>query len=96
MTTRPWMKDFLWIGAGTVMLLGLMLAVFLFRGVGPSQNLARKVDCLERVNRIRLAMSAASEAEKSAVMAITDEESQTFAGSACVRPPRRPGANAAS
>ncbi len=83
MTKKPWMKDFLWIGAGTVMLLALVLALLFLRGgQGPSQNLARKVDLLEQVNRIRLAMSAASEAEKSAVMAITDEESQAFADQA--------------
>ena len=65
------------------MLLGLVVALVLLRGEqSSSQNLARKVNCLERVNRIRLAMSAASEAEKSAVMAITDEESQTFADQA--------------
>lgn len=83
MTMKPGMKDFLRMATGSVILLGVMLVVLHFyNGQSPAQQLARKADRLERVGRIRLAMATASEAEKSAVMAITDEDSQTFADQA--------------
>jgi hypothetical protein len=83
MTLKPWMRDFLWMATGAALLLGVVLVVFLLhKDENPSRQLARKVDRIERVARIRLAMATASEAEKSAVMAITDEESQTFADQA--------------
>jgi hypothetical protein len=83
MTTKRSMRDFLWMATGAVTLLGVMLVVLHFyNGRNPAQQLARKADRLERVGRIRLAMATASEAEKSAVMAITDEDSQTFADQA--------------
>jgi len=71
------------MAAGAAMLLGVALVVFHFhKEQSPAQQLARKVDRLERASRIQLAMATASEAEKSAVMAITDEESQAFADQA--------------
>lgn len=83
MTMKPGMKDFLRMATGAVVLLGVMLVVLHFyNGQNPAQQLARKADRLERVGRIRLAMATASESEKSAVMAITDEDSQTFADQA--------------
>jgi hypothetical protein len=45
----------------------------------PAVRLALKDQKVEIVNRMRTALATASEAEKSAVMATTDEESQTFA-----------------
>lgn len=83
MTTKPGMRDFLWMATGAVLLLGVMLVMLrLHNGRSPAEQLARKADRLERVGQIRLAMATASEAEKSAVMAITDEDSQTFADQA--------------
>lgn len=83
MTMKPWMRDCFWMAMGAVLLLGFMLVVIHFHNdSSPSEQLARKVDRLERVSQIRLAMATASEAEKSAVMAITDEESQKFADQA--------------
>jgi hypothetical protein len=77
------MRDFLWMATGAVLLLGVMLVMLrLHNGRSPAEQLARKADRLERVGQIRLAMATASEAEKSAVMAITDEDSQTFADQA--------------
>lgn len=83
MTMKPVFRDFLWMATGAVILLGVVLVVFHFHnGQSPAQQLARKADRLERVGQVRLAIAAASEAEKSAVMAITDEDSQTFADQA--------------
>ena len=83
MTTKTGMKDFRWMLAGTILLVGGVFVVLHFhKGQSAAQQLARRADRLERVDRIRWAMAAAAEAEKSAVMAITDEESQRFADQA--------------
>ena len=48
----------------------------------PAEQLAFKASRVDLVSRMRLALASASEAEKSAVLAITDQDSQTFAGQA--------------
>jgi hypothetical protein len=48
----------------------------------PAEQLAFKANRVDLVSRMRLALASASEAEKSAVLAITDRDSQTFAGRA--------------
>ena len=83
MTIRPGIKETLWMAAGAVILLGVMLTVLHFQhGQSPVEQLALKAHRLQLVNRIRLDLASAAEAEKSAVMAITDEDSQTFADQA--------------
>jgi Four helix bundle sensory module for signal transduction len=47
-----------------------------------STQLAFKASRVDLVNRMRLALASASEAEKSAVLAVTDRDSQTFADQA--------------
>ena len=65
------------------MLLAVILLVLHFREPqNPAAQLALKAKRVELVDRIRLAVALASEAEKSAVMAITDEDSRTFADQA--------------
>jgi hypothetical protein len=68
------------MAVGAVMLLGLMLLV-LHNHEPPDRaaQLASKAKRVELVERMRLALASASEAEKSAVMAITDADSQTYA-----------------
>ena len=71
------------MAAGAVLFGALALAVLLLRpGDDPATLLARRSWRLETVQRMRLALATASEAEKSAVMAITDEESRSFADQA--------------
>ncbi|HEX7487554.1 MAG TPA: hypothetical protein VF341_01510, partial [Anaeromyxobacteraceae bacterium] len=48
----------------------------------PAQQLAFKATRVDLVGRMELALARASEAEKSAVLAITDQDSQTFADQA--------------
>jgi hypothetical protein len=48
----------------------------------PAEQLAFKASRVDLVSRMRLALASASEAEKSAVLAITDQNSQTFADQA--------------
>lgn len=80
---RPDRRDLRWLVAGTLLLLGLTAAVLLLRNVsGPPGELARKASRLEAVETMRASLAAAAEAEKSAVMALTDEESRTFADQA--------------
>lgn len=71
------------MAAGAVTLTLLFLVVFHFyQKQNPAEQLAFKASRVDLVNRIRLALASASEAEKSAVLAITDQDSQTFAGHA--------------
>ena len=71
------------MAAGAAMLLVLTLAVLFFhKERNPTEELAVKAKRTEVVDRMRLALASASEAEKSAVLATTDQESQTFADQA--------------
>jgi len=71
------------MAVGAAVLLALILLVLHFQNLpNPAAQLAFKAKRIEVVDRIRLALASASEAEKSAVMAITDEESQVFADQA--------------
>ena len=83
MTNKPSIKDFLWMAAGAVMVLVVTLVVLHYQtGQSPADQLALKATRADLVGRIRLALASASEAEKSAVMAVTDEDSKTFADQA--------------
>lgn len=71
------------MAAGAVILILLFLVVFHFyQKHNPAEQLAFKASRVDLVSRIRLTLASASEAEKSAVLAITDQDSQTFAGQA--------------
>jgi hypothetical protein len=73
-------KDFLWMASGALMLLLVMLLVLHFQtGKRPVEQLAFKSKRLDLVARMRLNLESASEAEKSAVLAVTDQDSKTFA-----------------
>jgi len=80
---KPGRKDLLWMAAGAALFAGVALIVFLLHArEDPAGLLALKAWRLERVQRMRIALTSASEAEKSAVMAVTDEESRAFADQA--------------
>jgi len=72
--------NFFWALAGAVVFGALLLVVFHFRtGQTPTEQLALKARKVELAGQIRLELATAVEAEKSAVLAITDEESMAFA-----------------
>jgi hypothetical protein len=80
-TTRT--KDAMWIAAGAVALLICILVILhLHGGQDPAVQLAFKARRVDLVERMQSDMASASEAEKSAVLAITDEDSRTFADQA--------------
>lgn len=80
MTSREGPRDLLWMAAGTVVLIALaLLALHYHREEDMATKSAFKARRLEIVGGMRAALLSASDAEKSAVMATTDEESQTFA-----------------
>ncbi len=80
MRIRPGVRDALWMGAGGAILLVLGLLVLFFgEPPRPDPGLVAKAHRLDLVGRMQLDLVSASEAEKSAVLAITDQESQTFA-----------------
>jgi hypothetical protein len=80
MRIRLGVRDALWMAAGaaTLVLFGLLVVLF---GEEPKPNarLAAQAQRIDLVGRMRLDLAAAAEAEKSAVLAITDRESQAFA-----------------
>ncbi len=81
MAMKASLRDSLWLAAGAAIMLAITLAVlYLHEEQNPAAQLALKAKRLELVEQMRLALAWASEAEKSAVMAATDQDSQSFAG----------------
>ena len=75
--------DLLRMGAGATAMLVLVLLVLHYQGErSPTQQIERKARKVNLVERMRYSLAAASEAEKSAVMAVTDQDSQAFADQA--------------
>ena len=77
----PNKENALWMAAGAVILILLFLVVFHFyQKQNPAEQLAFKASRVDLVSRMQSVLASASEAEKSAVLAVTDQDSQTFAG----------------
>src|ERR1035437_4483340 len=71
------------MGAGAAALLVGLVVLQYYRGEqNPAQRLEVKARRVDLVERIRYSLAAASEAEKSAVLAVTDQDSQSFADQA--------------
>jgi hypothetical protein len=76
-------RDNLWMAIGAALLLVLILVILRFNQYGQTATQAAfQARRLDLVSQARLALASASEAEKSAVMAITDEDSQGYADQA--------------
>jgi hypothetical protein len=72
-----------WMVAGSAIFVLLLLLLWHFREeASPAQQLAFKAGRVDLVDRMQLSLASASEAEKSAVLAITDPDSQAFADQA--------------
>lgn len=72
-----------WMLAGTAVFALLLLVLWHYRQeTNPAAQLAFKASRVDLVGRMLFALASASEAEKSAVLATTDEDSQTFADQA--------------
>ncbi len=83
MKNRPVITDILWMGAGAAVLAVIFLGAWHFQeSADPARLLAAKASRADLVERMQLAIASASEAEKSAVLATTDEDSRTFADQA--------------
>jgi hypothetical protein len=77
---RPTIQDLLWMSAGAALLLLVTLgALYSRRGQSPAEQLAFKARRADIVGGMRASLAAASEAEKSAVLALTDQDSKTYA-----------------
>jgi hypothetical protein len=81
MKLKPGGTDMLWMAAGAAALL-VVVVVALHFSRDPVAELAFKARRADLVGRMQLDLASASEAEKSAVLASTDEESQTLADQA--------------
>jgi hypothetical protein len=83
MPLKPGINEARWMAAGAALLLAVVVTVLHFqKDRSPAREIELKAHRLELVNQIRLELSSAAEAEKSAVMAITDEDSQKLADQA--------------
>src|SRR5580658_7529802 len=71
----------LWMAAGAAVLLIVVLSALHFHQ-DPTTQLAFKARRVDLVQRMESDLASASEAEKSAVLAVADTESQTFADQA--------------
>jgi leucyl-tRNA synthetase len=81
--TKPSINDALWMAAGAAALFVVIVVVRQFHATGsPVEQFAFKARRVDQVERMRLSLASASEAEKSSVLAVTDGESQTFADQA--------------
>lgn len=85
MKVKPSISELLWMAFGAVVLLVIILVVMHFQAKqSPTEQLAFKAKRVDLVSRMRLTLTSASEAGKSAVLATTDQDSQTFANQARV------------
>ena len=83
MRLKPGIGDLLRMGAGGAVMLVLVALVLRYQSErSPAQQLERKAQRANLVERMRYSLAAASEAEKSAVLAVTDQDSKTFADQA--------------
>jgi hypothetical protein len=83
MKIKPRLGELLWMAFGALALLIFMLVMLHFReGQDPAAQLAFKARRVDLVERMQVDLASASEAEKSAVLAVTDQDSQTFADQA--------------
>jgi hypothetical protein len=83
MKIKPGTNGVLWMAAGAAALLIFMLVVLHLReDRDPATQLAFKAQRADLVGRMQLDLASASEAEKSAVLSITDHDSETFADQA--------------
>ena len=83
MVLKPGVRDVLWMASGAALFLALTLTVLHFhQEENPAEQIADKARKIELVDRMRVALASAAEAEKSAVLAITDEDSETYADQA--------------
>lgn len=81
MKLKPGGSDFIWMTSGAAALLAVVLVVLHFQS-NPAAQLAFNARRVDLVGRMELDVASASEAEKSAVLAETDDASKAFADQA--------------
>ena len=82
-TPRPWREELRWMAVGALLLVVVFAVIWIFRRHdSPEQQLAFKATRVDVVSSMEVALARGSVAEKSAVLAATDQESQEFADQA--------------
>jgi hypothetical protein len=81
MKLKPGGGDFVWMAAGAAALLAVVVVVLHFQS-NPAAQLAFNARRVDLVGRMELDVASASEAEKSAVLAETDDAAKAFADQA--------------
>ncbi|HTB78267.1 MAG TPA: hypothetical protein VK762_33715 [Polyangiaceae bacterium] len=83
MKIKPDINDLLWMAAGAAgLLVFMMVMVHLRKDHDPTAQLALKAQRVDLVEGMQANLASASEAEKSAVLAVSDQDSQSFADQA--------------
>ena len=83
MKIKPGINDVLWMVVGAaVLLVGNLVVMHFHNDQSPAAQLAFQARRAALVGRMQLDLASAAEAEKSAVLAITDPDSQLFADQA--------------
>jgi hypothetical protein len=83
MNIKSGMKSALWMVPGAVIMLVFVLVAGHFqKEESPARQVALKARRVDLVSQMQVSLSTVSEAEKSAVMAVTDRDSKTFADQA--------------
>lgn len=76
MKLKSGIHEVVWMGMGSLVLLAILVVAAYFH---PGEDTESKSRRLVLVNQIRSSVESAAEGEKSAVLAITDEDSERFA-----------------
>ena len=83
MTMSPGFKNFLWMMVGVTILFALALtAMRFYEQPSCAEQILLRAKRVELVGQMHQALVSSAEAEKSAVLAVTDQDSQTFADQA--------------
>jgi hypothetical protein len=83
MSAKSGSRELTWIAAGVLGLLVVFFTVLYLRGDrDPAAQIAAKAKRLEVVSEMRLSLAAASEAQNSAVMTTSEQDSKAFAAEA--------------
>ena len=83
MKIKPGIKDILWMAIGAALpLICFLVVLHFYKNQDTAAQLAFKAQRVDLVGRMQLDLASASESEKSAVLAITDQDSKTFADQA--------------
>ena len=80
MKIKPGIKEILWMATGAVIMIAVMLIAWHYQTEqNPTKQIVLKAKRAELATRMLSTLVSGAEAEKSSVLAVTDQDSQAFA-----------------